>query len=125
MKKKKNNTSSASPALSLGLTIFLVRFLCMFFFFFNPMIEVITCLCGWCMLGVFLLPAFTHLEHECRDLLSLCDGMHVYRLDFALCSHQEGFLGNGVRIHVNSKRKIPCTGGSEEGQTCDATSCRT
>ena len=32
---------------------------------------------GWYMLGVFLLLAFTHLGHECQDLLSLCDGMHV------------------------------------------------
>ena len=29
------------------------------------------------MLGVFLLVAFTHLGHECQDLLSPCDGMHV------------------------------------------------
>ena len=26
------------------------------------------------MLGVFLLPAFTNLGHECQDVLSLCDG---------------------------------------------------
>ena len=45
---------------------------------FNPTIEVVTfCLCGWCMLGVFLWPAFTRLGHECQDLLSPCDGMHV------------------------------------------------
>ena len=30
------------------------------------------------MLGVFLLPAFARLGHECQDLLSLCNGMHVY-----------------------------------------------
>ena len=29
------------------------------------------------MLGVLLLPAFTHLAHECQDLLSPCDRMHV------------------------------------------------
>ena len=29
-----------------------------------------------CMLGVFLL-SFTDLGHECQDLLSLCDGMHL------------------------------------------------
>ena len=29
------------------------------------------------MLGVFLLPAFTRLGHDCQDLLSPCDGMHV------------------------------------------------
>ena len=30
-----------------------------------------------CMLGVFLLPAFTRLGHKCQDLLSPCDGRHV------------------------------------------------
>ena len=29
------------------------------------------------MLCVFLLPAFTHLGHQCQDLLSPCDKMHV------------------------------------------------
>ena len=49
-----------------------------FFFFLNPTIEVVTFrLRGWCMLGVLLLPAFTRLGHECQDLLSPCDGMHV------------------------------------------------
>ena len=39
---------------------------------FNPTVDVVTfCLGGWCMLGVFLLLAFTHLGHECQDLLSL------------------------------------------------------
>ena len=46
--------------------------------FLDPAIEKVTFrLLGWCMLGVFLLPAFTHLGHECQDLLSPCDGMHV------------------------------------------------
>ena len=45
---------------------------------FNPTIKVVTfCLPEWCMLGVFLLPAFTCLGHECQDLLSQCDGMLV------------------------------------------------
>ena len=45
---------------------------------FNPTIEVVTFnLRGWCMLDVFLLPAFVCPGHECQDLLSLCDGMHV------------------------------------------------
>ena len=40
-----------------------------FFFFFNPTIEAVTIrLCGWCMLGVFLLPAVTRLEHACLEL---------------------------------------------------------
>ena len=46
--------------------------------FFNLTIEVVTFhLHGWCMLGVFLLLAFTSLGHECQDRLSLQDGMHV------------------------------------------------
>ena len=46
--------------------------------FFNPTTEVVTFhLRGWCMLGVFLLPAFTSLGHKCQDLSGPCDGMHV------------------------------------------------
>ena len=46
--------------------------------FFNPTIKVVTFrLRGWCVLGVFLLPAFTHLGHERQDLWSPCDGMHA------------------------------------------------
>ena len=49
-----------------------------FLFFFYPTIKVVTFRRhGWCMLGVFLLPAFTLLGHERQDLLSLCDEMHV------------------------------------------------
>ena len=41
-------------------------------------IKVVTFrLRGWCVLGVFLLPAFTRLGHERQDLLSPCDEMHV------------------------------------------------
>ena len=45
---------------------------------FNPTFEVVTFrLRGWCMLGVFLLPAFTRLGYEYQGLLSPFDGMHV------------------------------------------------
>ena len=37
----------------------------------------------------------------------------VHRLDPGLFSHPKEFGGNGVRTHVNSKRKIS-SGGSEE-----------
>ena len=48
-------------------------------FFFCPTIEAITFhLPGWCMLSVFLLPAFARRGHECQDLLSLCSGMYVH-----------------------------------------------
>ena len=45
---------------------------------FNPTIKVVTFrLRGWCVLGVFLLQAFTRLGHERQDRLSLWDEMHV------------------------------------------------
>ena len=66
------------PQLYLWDSLFWMRFLSVWPFF-NPTIEVATFrLHGSCMLGVFLLSAFTHLEHEYQDLLSPCDGMHVY-----------------------------------------------
>ena len=72
--------------------------------------EVVTFrLRGWCMLGVFFLPAFTRLGHECQDLLSPCDGMHLCRLDLGLYFHPKEFWGNGVGTHVNSEGKIPST----------------
>ena len=65
-----------SPAISLEFDILGEIFA--YVTVFNPAIEVVTfCLRGWCMLGVFLLPAFTCLGHGYQDLLSPCDGMHV------------------------------------------------
>ena len=49
----------------------------------------------------------------------------VHRLGLSLYAHPKEFVGNGVKTHVNSKGKIPSTGGSEEGWTCDSASCRT
>ena len=58
--------------------------------FFNPTIAVVIIrLRSWCMLGVFLLPAFTRLGHECQDLLSAC----VHKLDLGLYSHPKEFGG--------------------------------
>ena len=65
------------PAIYLGFTILGDIFA--YVTIFNPTIEVVTFLLrGLCILGVFLLPAFTHLGHECQDLLSPCNGMHAY-----------------------------------------------
>ena len=64
------------PRLYLWGSPFWVKFLRDFF---HPTIEVVTFhLHGWCMLGVFLVPAFTCLGHECQDLLNSWDGMHVF-----------------------------------------------
>ena len=96
-----------SPAFSLGFTI-----LGEISAYVNPTIEVVTFrLRGWCMLDVFLLPAFTRLGHECQDLLSPCDGNTcVHRLHLGLYSHPKEFWKNEVRTHVISKGNIPSTG---------------
>ena len=63
----------AFPSYISGVHHFWVRFLRMWPFF-NPTIKVVTFrLRGWCVLGVFLLPAFTRLRHERQDLWSPCD----------------------------------------------------
>ena len=70
------SSSSAFPAISLGLTSFSESFA--YVTVLIPTIEVVPFrLRKWCMLGVFLLPPFTRLGHECQHLLSPCDGMHV------------------------------------------------
>ena len=101
----------AFPSYISGVHHFWVRFLRMWPFF-NPTIKVVTFrLRGWCVLGVFLLPAFTRLGHERQDLLSPCDEMHVctdWTSVYALI--RRSFWGNGVWTHVNSKGKIPSTG---------------
>ena len=99
---------------------FLVRFLCMWPCF-NPAKEEVTfCPCGWSMLGVFLIPAFTHLGHE-----SVWWNACVHRLDFSLYSHLKEFGGNGVKNNVNSKGKIPSTEGSDKVRSRFAASHRT
>ena len=100
----------------LGFVCLFVCFVCLFGFFFYSTIELVTFrLRGWCMLGMFLLPAFTHLGHEYQDLLRWTEC--VYRLDLGLYSRLKEILGTGVGTHVNSKGIIPSTRGSgvEEG----------
>ena len=115
------------PSYISGVHHFGWDLLCKWSFFLNPTIEVVTLhLCGWCMLGVFLLLPFIRQGHECQDLLSLCDGTHV-STDKTLVYNliRKSFRVNGVRTHVNSKGKIPCTGDSEEDWTHDTASRRT
>ena len=97
-----------SPAISLRFTILGDIFLRMCPFA-NPTIEVVTFrLRGWCMLGVFLLPAFTRLGHERQDLMSTCDGMHgVHRLDLGLYSHPKEFWEMESEPMLTSKQKSP------------------
>ena len=101
-----------SSTISLEFTVLgeIFAYVTFFFFFFiNPTIGVVTfCLNGWCMLGVYLLPAFTRLGHECQDLLSLCDGMHactdwtsVYTLI------QKSFGGMEPELMLTPREKSP------------------
>ena len=105
-------------------------------FFFNPTIEIVTFrLRGWCMLGTFLLPAFTRLRHERQDLLSPRDGMHE-------CTDYEGprtprFILSSERVlggtesepmwTPTEKSRLPekFRGSSEEDGTHDAASSGT
>ena len=102
--------SSAFTVRSLGFTIVGEIFVTVFFFVF-----FIQSLCSVYVDGprwvCFLLPAFTHLGHECQDLLSSCDeNSCAHRLDLGLYSHPKEFWWNGIRTHINSKGKIPSTG---------------
>ena len=140
-------SSSVFPATSLGYTIFGEIFAYWGFptkrvyhawdipfcsgtldiwSFFTPTIEVVTFhFSGWCILDVFLLPAFTFLIHECPDLLGLCDECMCVQTGSWFILSSDRVTGNGVKSHVNSKGEIRSARGSEEGQTCDAALYRT
>ena len=88
------------------------------------------------MLGVFLLAAFTRLGHECQDLLSLSDGMHVCTDKTSVYTlTRKSFEGNGGQNPCfegnggqKPKEKIPYMGkkiSSKEDRTYDAASSRT
>ena len=67
---------SLCSQLNLWGSQFWVRFLHIWQFL-NPTIEFITFpLRGWCVVGVFLLLAFTRPGHKCQGLLSPCYGIH-------------------------------------------------
>ena len=83
------------------------------------------CHCGWCMLSVFLLPAFTRLGHECQDLLSLCDGMHVCTTVYTLIRKSFGGMESEPMLSPTEKSTLPEDFSSEEDGTRDAASSRT
>ena len=107
-----SSISSAFPAIPLGFISLGEILMCVTVF--NPTIEVVTFRHrGSCVLGVFLLPAFTRLGNECQNLLSPCDRMHVCRDWTSVYSliRKSSFLRNVVGTYVNSKGKITSTGG--------------
>ena len=94
------------PAMSLGfctLGEMFAHVTC-----FNPTIEIVTFrLCGWCFLGAFVASIYPSKTRISESFESVRWSACAHRLDLGLYSHQkEGFLGNGVRTHVNSKGKI-------------------
>ena len=96
-------TYSAFTAISLWFTILDDFFVCVYVTVSNQNIEEVTFrLCGWCMLGVFLLLALTRLGHECQDLLSLCNGMYVCtnknRLCNAMINKQNWFILSSEKV---------------------------
>ena len=98
-----------SPALSLLFSI-LVTFA--YVTVFNPTIVVVTFrLRGWCILSVFLLPAFTRLGHERQDffLVHAMERMCAQTRPWSI-SHPKEFWGSGVRTHVTSKGKSTLRG---------------
>ena len=59
-----SSSSSAFPSYISGVQHFWGKIFAYVTGFFNPTIKVVTFrLRGWCVLGVFLLPAFTRLGH--------------------------------------------------------------
>ena len=74
--------------------------------FFYLATQVVTFrLRGWCILGVFLLSAFTCLGHVSGSFQNVLWNACECRLDLGLYSHLKEFLGNRVRTHFSSKEK--------------------
>ena len=104
------SSSSAFPTFISGVHHFGVRFLPVWPFF-NPTIEEVTfCLCGWCMLGVFVARIHPSRTWMSGSFESVWWNACVHRLDLGLYSHLTEFWGTRVRTHDNSKGKIPSTG---------------
>ena len=80
------------------------------------------------MLGVFLLPAFTRLEHERQDLLSPCDGMHMCRDWTSVYTHiRKSFWEMESEPMLTPSEKSPLSEkfSPEEDQTHNTVSSRT
>ena len=124
-RKKFSSSSCASLAMSLGWVFSRIRLFFFIFFFFTPTIEVVTFhLRGWCMLGVFLSPAFTRLGHEMMNVrvfwVRLMEYMYAQTRPWFLLS-SERVLGESSQ-NPTPKGKIPSTGNPEEAGTHDAAS---
>ena len=91
------------PAISVGFTIlsdifaYVTGFFGFFFFVFSIQPFIPSSWMG--MLSVFLLPAFIRLGHECQDLVSPCDEMHVCTHKTSVYTHiRKSWGGGGERV---------------------------
>ena len=72
------------------------------------------------MLGVFLLPAFTRLGHECQDLLSPCDEIYAQTRPRFILSSEVVFGGMEFEPMLTPREKSPLPKMSpEEDRTRD------
>ena len=95
------------PAISLGFTIFGEIF--GYVAIFNPTIDLVTFhLCGWCMLGVFLLTAFTCLKTwTSGPFESMRWNACVHRLGLGLYSNLKEFGGMESEPMLTPREKSP------------------
>ena len=97
------------PQLYLWGSPFWVRFVCMWPFFFKSYHRGSYILSSWMVHAGCVSVAGIHLSRTWMS--GSFESVHwnacVHRLDLGLYSHPKEFWGNGVRTHVNSKRKIP------------------
>ena len=80
------------------------------------------------MLGVFLLPAFIHLGHECQDLWSAWDGMHMctdWTSVYTLIRKSFGGMESEPMLTPREKSPLLEKISSEEDGTHDAAASRT
>ena len=95
-----------SPAISLGVTTFGWDF-CVCDRFFNPTIKVVTFrLRGWCVLDVFLLPAFTRLRIFWVRVMKC---MYAQTRPRFILSSEGVFGGMEFEPMLTPREKIPST----------------
>ena len=123
-----SSPSSAFPSYISGVHHFEQDF-CVCTHFFNPTTVVVTfCLCGWDMLGVFLLLAYTCLGHERQDLLSPWDGRNVstdLTLVYTLIRKSLGRMKPEPMLTPREKSALPENNSTQEDWTSNAASSRT
>ena len=129
-----SSSSPSFPAIYLGFTIlgeifvYMAVFVFVFFCFLSShggshiLSSWMVHAACWVCFCASIQPSRTWMSGSLKSVRwNAC----VIRLDLGVYSHPTEFWGNGVKTHVNSKRKIPSTGESEEVWTGSAAPRRT